>query len=76
MLDEITVQVIGCFEAGVITVIAFTGVGMLDGGFTIELPTEMIPANLRMPNSEFIVVRDRQSGEFTQLFQKTNLNNI
>ncbi|WP_193194714.1 hypothetical protein [Nostoc sp. MG11] len=57
MLDEITVQVIGCFKPGVITIIAFPGVGILDGGSTIKLPTKMISANLRMPNSEFIVVR-------------------
>ena len=70
MLDQIPVQVLGCLRSGIITVIAFPGVGMLDGGLLMELPTEIIPAELRMPNSEFIVVRNRQSGEFTKVLPK------
>ncbi|MEH2299957.1 MAG: hypothetical protein V7K88_13260 [Nostoc sp.] len=70
MLDKIPVQVLGCLRPGIITVIAFAGVGMVDGGLPMELPTEMIPAELRMPNSEFIVVCNRQSGEFTQVLSK------
>ncbi|MEH2405172.1 hypothetical protein [Nostoc sp.] len=70
MLDKIPVQVLGCLRPGIITVIAFPGVGMVYGGLSMELPTEMIPAELRMPNSEFIVVCNRQSGEFTQVLSK------
>jgi hypothetical protein len=70
MLDKIPVQVLGCLRPGLITVIAFPGVEMVDGGLPMDLPTEMIPAELRMPNSEFIVIRNRQSGEFTQLLLK------
>ncbi|MEH2202612.1 MAG: hypothetical protein V7K53_00835 [Nostoc sp.] len=70
MLDTIPVQVLGCLRPGIITVIAFPGAGMLDGGLLMELPTEIIPVELRMPNSEFIVVCNRQSGEFTQVLPK------
>ncbi|MEH1834637.1 MAG: hypothetical protein V7L29_21835 [Nostoc sp.] len=70
MLDKIPVQVLGCLRPGIITVIAFPGVGMVDGGLLMELPTEMIPAKLRMPNSEFIVVCNRQSREFIQVLPK------
>ncbi|MEH2105938.1 hypothetical protein [Nostoc sp.] len=70
MLDQIPVQVLGCLKPGIITVIAFPGVGMLDGGLPMELPTEMIPVELRMPNSEFIVVCNKQSGEFIQVLPK------
>ena len=70
MLDKIPVQVLGCLRPGRITVIAFPSVGMVDGGLPMELPTEMIPVKLRMPNSEFIVVCNTQSGEFTQVLLK------
>ncbi|WP_392531100.1 hypothetical protein [Nostoc sp. C117] len=70
MLDKIPVQVLGCLRPGIITVIAFPGVGMVDGGLPMELPTEMIPVELRMPNSEFILVCNRQNGEFTQVLLK------
>lgn len=70
MHDRIPVRVLGCLRPGEITVIAFPGVGMVDGGFVMKLPTEMIPKELRMPNSEFIVVRNRQSGELTQVLCK------
>lgn len=56
MLDKIPVQVLGCLRPDIITVITFPCVGMVDGGLSMELQTEMIPAELRMPNSEFIVV--------------------
>ncbi|WP_414518535.1 hypothetical protein [Nostoc sp. PCC 9305] len=70
MLDTIPVKVLGCLRPGIITVIAFPGAGMLDGGLLMELPTEIIPVELRMPNSEFIVICNRQSGEFTQVLSK------
>lgn len=70
MIDKIPVQVLGCLKPGIITVIAFPGAGMLDGGLPMDLPTEMVPVELRMPNSEFIVVRNRQGGEFSQVLRK------
>ena len=70
MLNKIPVQVLGCLKPGIITVIVFAGVGMVDGGLPMELPTEMISVELRMPNSEFIVVCNRQSGEFIQVLLK------
>jgi len=70
MLDNIPVQVLGCLRPGKITVIAFPGVGMVDGGIVMELPTEIIPVELRMPNSEFIVVCDIKTREFIQVLPK------
>ncbi|MEH2081358.1 MAG: hypothetical protein V7K89_15585 [Nostoc sp.] len=43
MLDTIPVQVLGCLKPGIITVIAFPGAGILNGGLLMELPTEIIP---------------------------------
>ncbi|WP_427159677.1 hypothetical protein ACQFX9_27350 [Aliinostoc sp. HNIBRCY26] len=71
MFDHIPVKVLGCLKPGEITVIALTGVGMVDGGILWEIPTEMIPVSLRMPNSEFIVVYDRQNGNFIEILPKS-----
>ncbi|MCF4966637.1 hypothetical protein [Nostoc sp. CMAA1605] len=71
MFDNIPVKVLGCLKPGEITVIALPGVGMVDGGILWEIPTEMIPVSLRMPNSEFIVVCDRQSGNFIEIIPKS-----
>lgn len=71
MFDHIPVRVLACLRPGEITVIALPGTGMVDGGILWEIPTEMIPLSLRMPNSEFIVVYDRQSGNFIEVLPKS-----
>ncbi|MBD2446682.1 hypothetical protein H6G76_05775 [Nostoc sp. FACHB-152] len=73
MRDKIPVQVLGCLRPGIITVIAFPGNGFVDGGLLMEVPTEIIPVELRMPNSEFIVVCD-QRRYFIQVLPKDSDN--
>jgi hypothetical protein len=36
---------------------------MLDGGIPTEIPLDIVPQALRLPNSEFIVVQDRKQGK-------------
>lgn len=74
MLDKIPVQVLGCLRPGIITVIGLPGNGFVDGGFLMEIPTEVIPVELRMPNSEFIVVCDRKNEDFIQILTKDSDN--
>ncbi|MBE9006199.1 hypothetical protein IQ259_14325 [Fortiea sp. LEGE XX443] len=69
MFYKVPVQVLGCLRPGIITVIGFPGVGMVDGGNFMHIPTELIPVDLRMPNSEFIVVCD-QRRDFIQVLSK------
>ncbi len=60
---RIPVRVIGCFEKDTIRVIVGPGIGLLDGGSEQTWPIESVPADLRFPNSEFFLVRDRIDGE-------------
>jgi hypothetical protein len=38
---------------------------MADGGIPHEVPMDLVPLDLRMPNSEFTVVIDRTHWQFT-----------
>ncbi|HEY9300279.1 MAG TPA: hypothetical protein VIQ31_28740 [Phormidium sp.] len=67
------VQVLGCLRNGEITVILFSGIGLVDGGILEVLPAYMIPVDLRMPNSQFDVLFDRVSGEFVKILRNTDL---
>jgi hypothetical protein len=51
-------RVIGCVTPGCVDVIVGPSIGMLDGGIHTQLPIDMVPIALRMPNTEFIVVLD------------------
>lgn len=59
--------VLGCLNTGTITVIICPGNGHVNGGVHTVLAVELIPFDLRMPNSEFDVVLDRYSGELSVL---------
>jgi hypothetical protein len=73
MLYKVPVQVLGCLHPGIITVIGHPGVGMVDGGILMEIPTEVIPVELRMPNSEFRVIGDKRR-DFIQVLPKDSDN--
>lgn len=62
-------RVLGCLEAGTVTVIVCPGNGHVNGGVPVILPVELIPFDLRMPNSEFDVVLDRKTGFFTEILR-------
>ena len=57
-------KVLGCFRPGYLTVIVGYGLGMADGGIPHELPVDLVPFDLLMPNSEFIVGLDRTNLRF------------
>lgn len=46
------------------------GIGLADGGDQETLPAQMVPIDLRMPNSEFDVLFDRASGCFVKILRK------
>jgi hypothetical protein len=71
--DRLSVKVLGCLRDGEITIILLPGNGFVDGGIIEVLPADMIPVDLRMPNSEFDVLLDRLSGEFVKVLRKTDL---
>jgi len=49
-------KVIGALHPGQVTVRIGTGSGMLDGGIDREVPIDLIPIELRMPDSEFMLL--------------------
>ena len=65
--DEATIRirarVIGCLRQGFLEILVGAGYGMLDGGVPTEIPLDIVPQALRLPNSEFIVVQDRKQGK-------------
>jgi hypothetical protein len=58
---RIWARVIGCLTPGCVDVILGPSVGMLNGGVPTTLPINIVPIELRMPNTEFTVVFDRAS---------------
>jgi hypothetical protein len=60
---RIRARVIGCLRGGFLEILVGAGYGMLDGGIPTEIPLDIVPQALRLPNSEFIVVQDRKQGK-------------
>ena len=57
-------RVIGCLSHGWLRVILCPGHGLADGGIPADIPINSIPFDLRMPNAEFFVLIDRDTGQF------------
>lgn len=63
-------RVLGCLKNGEITVIVCAGIGLADGGIQTKLSAQLIPVDLRMPNSEFDLLCDSDSGDFVKVLRK------
>jgi hypothetical protein len=57
-------KVLACLRPGNLRVFVGYGLGMADGGILHDVPMDLVPFDLRMPNSEFTVVIDRTNGRF------------
>jgi hypothetical protein len=57
-------KVLACIRPGYLTAFVGYGLGMADGGIPQDIPMDLVPFDLRMPNSEFTVVVDRRNGQF------------
>lgn len=66
-------KVFACLQSGFIRVIVWPGVGMADGGIPHDIPVELIPIDLRLPNSEFTLVLDRVTSRFVGIERKTKI---
>ena len=55
-------KVLGCLRTGKLTVILFQGVGFVNGGLVTEIFIELVPLDLRMPNSQFDLQLDLITG--------------
>jgi len=57
-------RVFACLRPGFLTVIVGAGSGMADGGIHLDVPTDVVPIDLRLPNSEFTLLVDPQDHQF------------
>ncbi len=57
-------RVLACLRPGYLTVLVGYGLGMAEGGIPHDVQMDLVPFDLRMPNSVFTVVLDRTSGKF------------
>ncbi len=64
MILRAPARVLGYVRPNYLRVIVLPGVGMVDGGVQHDLPLEIVPPDLRMPNSQFIVLLDRSTKQF------------
>ncbi len=53
-------RVVACISPGFVKVLVGPGVGLLDGGIPTDVPEHIIPADLRFPNREFILIFNRR----------------
>jgi hypothetical protein len=57
-LDRVPAVVFACLTAGEIRIVLHPGVGLADGGAPRDVPTGVIPPDLRMPNTPLWVQLD------------------
>ena len=63
-------RVVGCLIKDSINVIVCPGQGLADGGIHYEIKAELIPEDLRIPNSEFDILMVRDTGEIVKILRK------
>lgn len=59
---EAPAKVLACLRPGYLTVLVGYGLGLAEGGIPHDLPMDLVPFDLRMPNTVFTVLLDRTSG--------------
>ena len=60
-------RVLACLNTDRITVILCPDVGLADGGVPIEIESSLIPFDLRIPNSEFLLLMQRDTSEIVKV---------
>ena len=62
-------RVLACLNTNRITVVLYPDQGLADGGVPIELETSPIPWDLRMPNSEFLLLMRKDTNEIVKVIR-------
>jgi len=63
-IDKYHATVIGCLRPGFVSVVLGQWQGLADGGVPTDVPTDIVPFDLRMPNSVFTLLIDRKQQRF------------
>ncbi len=64
---RIRARVLGCLRDGYLEVIVGYGYGQLGGGVPREIPMDVVPQDLRMPNSRFYIIEDRDRLQISRI---------
>jgi hypothetical protein len=59
-LDRVPAQVLACLVPGAVRIILLPGVGHVDGGAPRDVPVELVPLALRMPNTRLWLQLDEE----------------
>jgi hypothetical protein len=62
-------RVLACLHSGRITVVLHPGQGLADGGVPYEMEASLIPMDLRIPNSEFVVLSRKDTGQVVKVLR-------
>jgi hypothetical protein len=62
-------RVLACLTTNRITVLTHPDQGLADGGVPIEVETSLIPLDLRMPNSEFVLLLLKDTSEIVKVLR-------
>jgi hypothetical protein len=62
-------RVLACLHTGRITVVFYPGQGLADGGVPYEIEALHIPIDLRIPNSEFVVLSRKDTGQVVKVLR-------
>jgi hypothetical protein len=54
--------ILGCTVAGQLRLVLHPGAGLADGGFPCDVAVDLVPPDLRMPNTPLWVALDEQRG--------------
>ena len=68
-------RVLACLNNNRITVVLFPDQGLADGGIPHEIDSSLIPFDLRMPNSEFLLLMRKDTGEFVKVLRRGEKTN-
>ena len=61
---KVPAKTLACLRRGYLTIFVGHGLGGADGGIPHEIPSDLVPFDLRTPNSEFTLLMDRVAGRF------------
>src|SRR5438094_473863 len=56
MASKIRAKVVDCLRSGYLTVKVGYDIGLMDGGYDTEIPVDIVPPELRMPNCCFMLI--------------------
>ena len=68
--DRIPGKMLACLRSGELQILLFLGSGMTNGGAPIDIPTERVSAELRIPNTS-VWIRFDESGQVQDVWLRT-----